>query len=119
MKLSIPENIRLGWEVLPGLGKEELVQCGVILLPTLVLFLILGKVLSSPMVPLVLMLSYVMLLAFCYFFFARLDQSQSVYTFLCRSIEFRREQQSYYFHRRKEVITLEDHTEESPELPES
>lgn len=111
MKLSIPENIRLDWELLPGLGKGELFQCGVILLPALVLFLILGEVLTSPMAPLVLILSYVMLLAFCYFFFARLDQSQSVYMFLRRSIAFRQEQQSYYFVRRQEVIALENHTE--------
>lgn len=112
MKLTIPENIRLDWEILPGVGKTELIQCSMVLVPTLIVFLILGAVLTSPMAPLMLIIIYIILVSFCYFLFAKIDQSQSVYSYIRRGIDFGREQQKFYFTRREEFIDVEIYSEE-------
>lgn len=72
MNLTIPENIPLEWELVRGLGRRELFQCLSVLLPALGAALVLSKLLTAPILPLVLILAYIMLISFCYLFFARL-----------------------------------------------
>ena len=108
MKLIIPANIPLGWELIRGLGKQEIRQCLMVLLPALAVDILISKVWTAPIAPLVLMMTYILLVSFCYLFFAKLDQYQSAYLFLCRIMQFRREQQCYYYQRRKEVLVYEE-----------
>lgn len=107
MKLTIPENISLNWEMIKGIGKHELFQCLVVLIPALFLFIILARVISAPLAPLALICVYVVLLFATYLFFARLEQYQSIYLFVKRGIQHNREQQKFIYQRRKEVIVFE------------
>lgn len=108
MKLTIPENISLEWELVRGIGKREILAMLKILLPALVLAVVLAKVLTAPTAPLALLMGYVLLCVSCYLFFARLDPYQSVYLFLRRGVQFRRQQQKYYYRHREEVLELEN-----------
>lgn len=104
MKLTIPENISLEWELIHGIGKREIRLCLTVMIPALIIALLLGKILTSPIAPLALIMAYILVCATCIMFFAKIDQGQSAYLFILRIIQYQREQQKFYFKRREEEL---------------
>ena len=84
----------------------------------LILELLLSRILTAPTAPLALIMVYILLMFACYLCFGRLDGYQSVYQFIRRGIQFQREQQKFYYKRRKEALSLEEAESAGPGVPQ-
>lgn len=96
-KLMIPENILLDKEYLPGIGKRELPRLLSFSIPGLTVLIILWTAMQDPGSKLIVMLCCLGYLAICYTAIARVDQKQSIYTYIARIIRFQRSQKNYYY----------------------
>ena len=103
-KLPVPENITLRWELIRGLGKEEVRRCGTVFLFVLVacaVFCIISGTQESLVISVIVLIATVFL---CVAFFGRLDQNQSIYDYLTRTRRFHSEQQVFLYQQKDEVI---------------
>lgn len=103
-KLPVPENITLRWELMHGVGKEEMRRSGVVLLFVLaacIVFCIVSGTQESLVIAIGILIAAMFL---CVAFFGRLDQNQSIYDYLVRSHRFRTEQQIFHYKQKDEVI---------------
>lgn len=103
-KLKIPTQINLAWELLPGIGKQELRQSLLALVPALALTVSLAVLLPSPGVRLGCLLGFLLFAFATYGFFATVDGSQSVYKYLRNLLRYTREQQAYYYRTEREEV---------------
>lgn len=103
-KLPIPEKITLQWELVPGLGWRELRRILIWALPGLGLAIAYGSLSPSPGAVVVAVLGFFVYLAALCMLFVRMDDGPSMYDFISRRLKFSREQQAYYYKRRKERV---------------
>lgn len=103
-KLSIPEHITLDREYLPGIGKRELLRLMVSGAPGLLVAVIAWAVMTAPGPKLIAMVCGIGWFACCYAVVARIEQNQSIYSFLTRIVRFWRGQKKYYYKQESEVI---------------
>lgn len=103
-KLSIPENISLDQELIPGIGKQELPRLLIAAIPGLVCLVVIYWLVTSPGIRLLTMICGMGYLGLSYAFVARVDKNQSIYTFIARIIRFWRSQKKFYYRQKKEVI---------------
>lgn len=103
-KLSIPENISLGKEYMPGIGKQELRQLMVAAGPGLLVTAIAWLVATQPGSQLVIMICGMGYIACCYAAVVKIDGAQSMYTYISRIIRFQRSQKRYFYKQGKEVL---------------
>lgn len=105
-KLQVPGNITLRWELWQGAGWPELVA---ILITTAIsaipaaLFCVLKA--GKGGIP-ALVFYLVVAFAFSCGFFTRMDGNQSIYDFFRRQARYRKEQQTFYYVKQKEVCFL-------------
>lgn len=103
-KLSIPENISLDQEFIPGIGKQELPRLLIAVVPGLILLVVIYWLVHSPGIRLLIMVCGMGYLGLSYIFVARVEKNQSIYTFIARTIRFWRSQKKFYYKQEKEVM---------------
>lgn len=103
-KLSIPERITLRKEYLPGIGKTELRQIASAVIPGVIAAVAAWNMVSTSAQQLISLLVLFLYIALCYALFVRVDNSQSMYTYLRRIRRFRRAQQKFYYRKEKEAV---------------
>lgn len=107
-KLSIPAYISLDREYLPGLGSKELPKFLIAAVPGLTVTVISWFAIPDPIVKLMVMFFGLGYLMCCYLLFAKVDNRQSIYTFLHRFHRYRTSQQKFFYKQEKEVIRYAD-----------
>ena len=102
-KLLMPEKISLDKYFLPGITKKELRPLLLAAVPGVIVTVILWFALSQPLAKIVALLGGIGYAALCYMVFARLEGSQSIYTFITRIIRYNKSQHHYFYKHGKEV----------------
>lgn len=102
-KLLVPENIPLRAELWRGFGWLEARRSLILLSPPLII-LALCLIFSTRTGTMIAMLLVILTAFFCVFFFTRMEQNQSAYEFLIRKQRFQREQQTFLYKEKDEVI---------------
>lgn len=102
-KLTMPENIMLEKIYLPGITKRELFPLLIAVIPGAVIAIALWIVLQKPLYQLFVLVGTIIYVALCYMIFARIDGSQSIYTFITRIIRYNKSQHYYFYKHGKEV----------------
>ena len=105
MKLPVPENIPLRWELWRGFGMPELIRSAVIFGVVLTGCIAFAYVSTWPGRQIAAVLTAIFSLFFCFGFFVKTaQQNQSIYDFLMLRRRYRRSQQTYRFKREEEMI---------------
>ncbi len=111
-KLFVPERIDLRREYLKGMGMKELRQFLLAALPGTVVTALLWQSLTQPSARLAALLVGMGYLVGCYVFFMRIENSSSMWSFVCRIVRFRRSQKQYFYRAEKEELTYVNHSGE-------
>ena len=104
MKLPVPENIPLRWELWRGFGMPELIRSAVIFGVVLAGCIAFAYVSTWPGRQIAAVLTAIFSLFFCFGFFAKANQNQSIYDYLMLRRRYRRSQQTFRFRREEEKI---------------
>lgn len=105
-KLPVPENIPLRWELWRGFGKDETIRTAIVTVAVLIVCIIVCTVTGSENAQIVSVAVVIVTLAVCVGFFGRLDQSQSIYEYLQRRRRYQKEQQTFKYQEKDEVIVF-------------
>lgn len=102
-KLPVPENIPLHWELFRGFGTPELIRTSIIsgvVLAGSILFCLTStwppKLIAAP-------LAVILTIFICVEIFVKMDNNQSIYTFLKRGQRYHREQQTFWYKREERI----------------
>lgn len=105
-KLSVPENIPLRWEVWRGFGAPELVASlaitGVSLAAAIVYRVVSGEGFS----PIIAVSIVGFTFAFCVGLFSKLENNQSIFDFIIRQLEYKKNQQEFLYKKGKEAVRI-------------
>lgn len=105
-KLSVPENIPLRWEAWRGFGAPELsaslAVTAVSAAAAAVYWLMSGEGFS----PIIAVSIVGFTFAFCVGLFSKLENNQSIFDFIVRQLEYKKNQQAFFYKKGKEVIRL-------------
>lgn len=102
-KLPVPENIPLRWELFRGFGTPELIRTSIItgiVLAGSILFCLTST--WSPKL-IAATLTVISTIFICVEIFIKMDNNQSIYTFLKRGQRYRREQQAFWYKREERI----------------
>lgn len=111
-KLSIPEDISLDHDYMPGIGQAELKRLLMTAVPGVLVTVIAWLTVREPIQQLVFMGCGAGYVAVCYGFFAKVDKQQSIYTYLAKIVRFWRSQKKYFYRQELEVIRLAEDEQE-------
>lgn len=106
-KLPVPENIPLRWELFRGFGRVELLRTTVISSAMLVASSIgfgLFTTWNTQTVAAATTMVVLFTITFCVGLFEKMDNNLSIYEFLRLGSRYRKEQQTYWYKREKDVI---------------
>lgn len=103
-KLPVPENIPLRWELWRGFGYPELIRSIIIVAVFLTCGIFFCFASSWPPRKIAVTTLTIFLAFFCAGFFGKMDNNQSIYDYLCRMHSYAKEQQVFWYKRKKEVI---------------
>lgn len=117
-KLYMPEKIRLETQYFKGMGRKELKQWTLALIPGLGIGAAAYGLLPGPKVRMVLLLAVALYGFFSFALFVKLEGEVSVYTYLCNRLRFDRSQKIYLYKQEKEEIIREEAGSEGPDGPE-
>jgi len=102
-KLPVPENLSLRWELFRGFGKTECIRTVIItgiVLAGSVLFCLIST--WSPKI-IAATLTVISTIFICVNIFIKMENNQSIYTFLKRGQRYRREQQTFWYKREEKI----------------
>ena len=105
-KLPVPENIPLRWELWRGFGKPELIRTGIVAAITTaacVVWCLISGSQTSMVISVVIVLAVLFL---CVAVFGQMEQGLSIYEFLQRQKRFSKEQQTFRYKQKAEVIVF-------------
>lgn len=102
-KLQVPENITLRWEAWRGVGKPELAAILSITFFALLVSVAYCFISEAESDKLIAVYVVVMTFATGCGLFSKLDNNQSIYDFFRRQARFKREQQTFRWHRKIET----------------
>lgn len=104
MKLQVPENISLRWEAWRGMGAKELTVSILITALVAVLAVIFCVISQWNMDVMVAMIVIVATFGLCCGLFTKMENNQSIYEFFKQQAIYKREQQSFWYTKKEEVI---------------
>jgi len=102
-KLPVPENISLRWELFRGFGMPELIRTSIItgiVLAGSILFCLTS---TWPPKLMAATLAVILTIFICVNFFVKMDNNQSIYTFLKRGQRYHKEQQTFWYKREERI----------------
>lgn len=102
-KLPVPENISLRWELFRGFGTPELIRTAIItgiVMSGSILFCLTSTWRGKPIAA---TLAVILTIFICVNFFIKMDNNQSIYTFLKRGQRYRKEQQTFWYKRGERI----------------
>ncbi|MET0017996.1 hypothetical protein [Oscillibacter sp.] len=102
-KLPVPENISLRWELFRGFGMPELIRTTIItgiVLAGSILFCLFS---TWPGKPMAATLAVILTIFICVNFYIKMDNNQSIYTFLKRGQRYHKEQQTFWYKREERI----------------
>lgn len=102
-KLTVPENLSLRWELFRGFGKPETVRTAIITGIVLAGSILFCMVSTWPSKLIAATLAVIFTLFACVNFFIKMDNNQSIYTFLKRGQRYRKEQQIFWYKREEKM----------------
>jgi len=105
-KLTIPENISLQNEILPGIKKAEGIRLLLAFTPAVVFTVIYWLCQEAPGPRLIVLIGLVIYAFVCYAVFSTPEGGQSIYSYISRWIRFLRSQQNYKYKQRQEVLRI-------------
>ncbi|MEM5780050.1 MAG: hypothetical protein AAGU02_02755, partial [Lawsonibacter sp.] len=105
-KLPCPENIPLRWELFRGIGWPELIKTGLVTGVVLVLAILFSLSSGGDNALFGAVAAVILSLGFCVGLFGKLENNQSIWDYLTRQLRYRKEQQIFLFHRKKEETRL-------------
>ena len=104
IKVQVPMNITLRWELWRGFGKKDLIKSLAITGLAGVVALIFCFFSTWEAKGIVAMVSVLFVFVFCTGLFSRMDNNQSIYEFYRRKRDFMKNQQRFYYKKEKEII---------------
>lgn len=103
-KLSVPENINLEWELLPGIGVLELKRLCLFAAPGIIVMVSVILLMGQPWPRLISMICGGVYLVCCYAFVVKTEGIGSMYDFFARKLHFRKTQQKFYYKQGEEAL---------------
>ena len=103
-KLYVPERIRLERQYFPGVGKRELRQMIAAGVPGVAATVVCWISLATPGAQLIVLLLGLGYLSLVYGLFARMEDTDSIFTFLERRIAFLKGQKHYFYQQEQDVV---------------
>lgn len=110
-KLSVPENINLEWELIPGIGIKELKRLVLFASPGVLAIIIVNLVIQDPWPRLLALIFGIVYIVCCYVFVVNNDDIGSMYDFFARKIHYHKTQQKFYYKQSKEVLRYVEYQE--------
>lgn len=103
-KLSVPENIPLRWEAWRGFGAPELAASLAVTGVSLVAAIVYRVVSGEDFSPIIAVSIVGFTFALCVGLFSKLDNNQSIFDFVIRQLEYKKNQQEFLYKKGKEVV---------------
>lgn len=118
-KLNVPENITLRWELWRGVGKKELAAIAAVALLSCIVAIIYCTVSTAQNDTLIAMSGVIFMVACAVGFFAKTENNQSVYDYLCTYRRYHSTQQHFQWkHKEKEGVYLVSEKAENEAFPQ-
>lgn len=102
-KLPVPENISLRWELFRGFGMPELIRTSIITGIVLTVSILFCLTITWPPKLMAATLAVILTIFICVNFFVKMDNNQSIYTFLKRGQRYHKEQQTFWYKRGERI----------------
>ena len=103
-KLPVPENIPLRWELWRGFGKTELIRTGIVAAIAAAVCMIWCLISGSQTSMVISVVIVLAVLFVCSALFSQMEQGLSIYEFFQRQKRFAKEQQTFRYKKKAEVI---------------
>lgn len=118
-KLNVPENITLRWELWRGVGKKELTAIAAVTLLSCIVAIIYCTVSTAQSDTLIAVSGVIFMGACAVGFFAKTENNQSVYDYLCTYQRYHSTQQHFRWkHKEKEGVYLVSEKAETEAFPQ-
>lgn len=106
MKLKMPENVSMRWEMWQGFGRKEAVRTAAITGIVLAICVAACLITRSRTILLASVVIVMLTTAACVFLFGRIEGQTSIYEFMTTNQHFRSEQQEFFYVQRDEVTRI-------------
>lgn len=104
IKVSVPVNITLKWELWRGFQKADLLRTVAVTSVGIGCAIVYGLLSQQEARGVIAMVSLVFLVAICVGLFTRMENNQSIYTYYKMRMDFHRKQQSFTYQKQHEEV---------------
>lgn len=111
-KLPVPENVTLRWELWPGIGIKELIMIGIATGIASAIAVLFCRFSSWKLANLAAVVGVVTAAGFCAGLFTKMDNNLSAFDYVKNRIAYSREQQTFWYCKKEEVIKCVQHVQE-------